>query len=288
MELLQLTYFCSAAETENFSKTAKIYYVPVSNISQSIHRLEKELGTSLFDRTSNSITLNEQGKLFYSKIKSALKLINEGKTMLCDKEKIYGEIKILTETNRRIVTKTIEQFQDKYNDVLFFINHSADDMLDKYDLIISDRILDRKNFTKHLLVVDDILLAMKKNSPLASKNEISIKDLEKEKFISMSSRSGLYKLTNKICNNEGFEPNIVIQSDDPDYIRKYIEMGLGISFVPSLSWKGTFSENVECRQLVNTKRYTFVYLNTQKYISKATRTFMDMLIKVAKEYSENE
>ena len=169
MELLQLTYFCSAAETENFSKTAKIYRVPASNISQSIHRLEAELDTTLFDRTSNKATLNEQGKLFYEKIKTALMFINDAKTAVCDSEKISGEIKILAETNRRMVTKTIENFQNKFEDVSFFINHSSDDMPDKYDLIISDRIFEKKNFTKHLLVVDNLLLAMRKDSPLAIK-----------------------------------------------------------------------------------------------------------------------
>ena len=287
MELLQLTYFCSAAETENFSKTAKAYCVPASNISQSIHRLENELGTALFDRTSNRVVLNEQGKLFYKNVKSALVLINDAQVELCDDGKIFGEIKILAETNRRIVTKTIEHFQNNYSDVLFFINHSSDDMIDKYDLIISDKIFEQKNFTKHLLIVDNLLLAMKKDNPLANNPQITVKDLEKEKFITMGNKTGLFKLTNEICNAEGFAPNIVIQSDDPNYIRKYIEMGLGISFVPSTSWKGTFSENVVCKQLVNIKRYTFAYLNTQKYISKATYLFLEMLLDAARESSEN-
>ena len=43
MELLQLKYFRDAAETENFSATAKNFGVPASDISQSIKRLEKEL-----------------------------------------------------------------------------------------------------------------------------------------------------------------------------------------------------------------------------------------------------
>ena len=51
MELLQLQYFCNAAETENFSKTANNYNVPTSNISQCIRRLENELNTTLFDRS---------------------------------------------------------------------------------------------------------------------------------------------------------------------------------------------------------------------------------------------
>ncbi len=285
MELLQLQYFCNAAETENFSKTANNYNVPTSNISQCIRRLENELNTTLFDRSSNKIALNDQGKLLYSNVKPALMLIHEAKTKLCDNEKISGEIKILAETNRRIVTKAIERFQKKYSDVVFFINHTNEDSINKYDLVITDKILEPKNFKKNLLVVDKLLVAMKKDNPLAKNSQISVKDLENEKFITMSNKSGLYKLTNEICHSEGFTPNIVIQSDDPNYIRKYIEMGLGISFVPSLSWKGTFSKNVECRQLFNIKRYTFAYLNTQKYISKATLTFLDILFDVSSEYS---
>lgn len=286
MELLQLQYFCNAAETENFSQTARNYNVPTSNISQSIHRLEKELSTTLFDRSANKIFLNEQGKLLYSYCKNALVLIQAAKTKLCSDEKIAGEIKILAETNRRIVTKAIEEFQKRYPDVVFFMNHSAENPGQNYDLIISDRMLEQKNFTKQLLVVDNLLLAMNKENPLAKNAQISVKDLERERFITMSNKSGLYKLTNEICHAEGFSPNIVIQSDDPDYIRKYIEMGLGISFIPSVSWKNTFSENVECRKVSNFKRYTFAYLNTQKYISKATHAFLDMLLAVAKEYAQ--
>ena len=199
MELLQLTYFCSACETENFSKTAKAYSVPTSNISQSIHRLEDELGTTLFDRTSNSVVLNEKGKLFYEKVKSALILIHEAKSKLCEQNEVFGEIKILVQTNRYLITQTIEQFQVKYNEVTFFINHSADDVWEKYDLIISDRIPEKKNLKKHLLIVDNLNLALKKSHPLAQKDVITVKNLENEKFITMSNKSGLYKLTNEKC-----------------------------------------------------------------------------------------
>ena len=65
MELLQLAYFCDAAITQNFSKTAEKYSVPTSNISQSIRRLEKELSVTLFDRTANRVSLNKEGLLFY-------------------------------------------------------------------------------------------------------------------------------------------------------------------------------------------------------------------------------
>ena len=175
------------------------------------------------------------------------------------------------------VAKAIEKFQEEYKDVSFFIDHSFDATFDKYDLIITDKVIEQKKLEKHLLVCEDLLLAMNKKNPLSKKEGISIKDLENEKFITMSNKSSLFRLINEICNSEGFNPNFVIKSDDPYYIRKYIEMGLGVSFVPSLSWQGAFSSDVVLRKVVNINRYTFA-----KYNSKATHLFLEKLIETAK------
>ena len=64
MELLQLRYFYETAQTESIAKTAERHLVPASSVSASIKRLEDELGFKLFDRQSNRIVLNENGKNF--------------------------------------------------------------------------------------------------------------------------------------------------------------------------------------------------------------------------------
>ena len=279
MEILQLTYFCSAAETENFSKTAKNFNVPASNISQSIHRLEEELGTKLFDRSANRITLNSCGKMFYEDIKKGLTLIENAKSKVSETDEINGKIRILALTNRRIVTKAVEIFEKKHPLVSFFINHFDDESIDSYDVIITDKLLSDKRFSKKLLVDEDILLAMAKTNPLSCK-KISVKDLENERFISMSGKSGIYKLTHQICNSYGFIPEIVIQSDDPYYIRKYIEMGMGVSFIPSVSWKGLFSDNVVCKKVTDTKRLTFLYHSVEKHLSKTCKSFIEELFNI--------
>lgn len=286
MELLQLTYFCSAAETQNFSKTAKRYTVPTSNISQSIHRLEDELGALMFDRSANKITLNEQGKLFYKKIKTAIMLIEEAKSSLNGCDEISGEIRIQAMSNRHIVTEAIENFPNQSSKISFMINHSSDDDTDNYDLIITDKIMPQKYLKKELLVVDKILLAISKDNPLASKKNLCVKDLENERFISMGNERGIFELTNEICASFGFVPNIVIKSDDPFYIRKYVEMGLGICFFPSLSWKGMFADSVKIRQIIDIKRNTYVYTNTQKFMSPATKLFYETLLKTASKYAD--
>ncbi len=279
MEILQLTYFCNSAESENFSKTAKKFIVPTSNISQSIHRLEEELGAKLFDRSANRITLNSCGKVFYEDIKKALTLIENAKSKVLETDEINGEIRILALTNRQFVTKAVELFENKYPSVSFFIDHFDDENIDDYDIIITDKILSDKRLSKQLLVEEDILLAVAKSNPL-SKKDFTVKDLCHERFISMSEKSGIYKLTHQICNSSGFVPEIVIQTNDSYYIRKYIEMGMGVSFVPSVSWKGLFSDNVICKKITDTKRLTFLYHSVEKHLSKTCKSFIEDLFNI--------
>lgn len=64
MKLVQLKYFKTVAEFERITRAAKALYVSPPALSATIANLEKELGVTLFDRTSNRIVLNEQGKIF--------------------------------------------------------------------------------------------------------------------------------------------------------------------------------------------------------------------------------
>ena len=50
MELLQLRYFKAVAENESLTQTANKLFISPPSLSSTISRLEKELGTELFDR----------------------------------------------------------------------------------------------------------------------------------------------------------------------------------------------------------------------------------------------
>lgn len=289
MELLQLKYFCDAAETENFSLTAKKFVVPPSGISQTIKRLEEELGTELFIRGANSIHLNEQGRMFYGEVKKALDSIENAKAVLCSgNESVSGEIRLSVLSNRRVITGAIECFRAKYPCVNFFINHNPQEDFKGFDLVISDEAIMDKDYEKRLLISEDILLAMCTENPLANMEKLNPYDLKEQRFITMPKGSSLFMHTNLICSMGGFMPNIAIQSDDPFYIRKYVELGLGIAFVPSFSWKGLFSDKVVLKNVGNFKRNTCVFFGRNKYKSKAVKLFLDELLKHAENNSDFE
>ena len=280
MELLQLTYFCDAAESENFTKTAQRFSVPASNISQTIHRLEKELGVKLFDRRSNKAMLNEAGRVFYKSVKSALDSIEEGKQRLSDlNESDTGEVKLLILTSRNIVANAIGRFKEKYPNTVFSVSHRVENSNDGFDLIISDQPPFGRTMQRHLLLSEDMMLAVKKGSEWDNEN-VNLAELGSARFVSMYSGHSLYRIADKVCTDLGFKPNIAIQSDDPYYMRKYVELGMGVAIVPSISWQGLFSDDVVLKSIGKIKRETYIYSDPEKYMPTVVRSFLDELISV--------
>ena len=277
MELLQLKYFCDAAESENFSKTAKKFGVPPSDISQSIRRLERELDVALFTRKANRIALNERGHEFYLKVLEAITLLEEAKNIVTD-DINSGRINICINSNRRIVMQTLEKFKTQYPGVEVRTTHFADPKSEDFDLIIAGRGDEYEGFERRKLLSEGMSLAVRRDNYIAALPRVDISALSEESFITMTEKSSLLGLTRKICADHGFSPRITIQSDDPFYVRKCVELGLGIAFVPTFSWQGQFSDSVVLKPIDNYERDTFLYMPSSRYLGLSARAFVDMLI----------
>lgn len=279
MELLQLKYFAHAAQTENFSKTAHFFGVPASTVSITIKRLEEELNTKLFLRNKNKLSLNENGKNFAKEINLALLHINSALSTVSDSN-CSGEIRLLALSDRRIITEKISQFKNLYPEITFLIEHTAQkDKYDDFDLVISEDNPDLQGFFKTEYINEQILLAVSRLNPLSKKDKLFLTDLNNQPFITMPNGS-LFRITALACQSVGFNPRIVIKCDDPYYLRRYVDMNLGIAFVPELSWQGQYGENTVLKSISDFSylRKTFIYEN-QKNINLASVKFKDFLLK---------
>ena len=280
MDLLQLTYFCDAAESENFSRTAEKFLVPTSSISQVIRRLESDVGTPLFDRKANRVTLNAKGRIFYRRAREILDSLAEARRLLSeDENEISGELRVFVGCNRATVAKAIERFRTEYPGVFFSLDHHHGTDLSAYDLIISDTV-EKEGYEKRLLVREKLLVAVSADHPLSGRNRVDIAELADTRFITMHENSSLSRLFHRACREAGFEPHVVIRVDDPAYMRRYVEMGLGAAFFPEYSWAGLFSDGVTClvpRQPI--LRDTYVFLRNDRASLRSVQLFADCLYK---------
>lgn len=84
MELTQLRYFKAVAESGKIVTAANALFVTPPTISTSISQLEKELGTTLFDREDHRLTLNRQGRLFLVHVDQILNIFRRAYTELAE------------------------------------------------------------------------------------------------------------------------------------------------------------------------------------------------------------
>lgn len=276
MELLQLTYFCDAASTQNFSRTAKRHGVPPSNISQSIKRLEDELGVTLFDRNANRVELNSRGEAFYRQVGSALELIRQAEREVRGSAE-EGMLRLGIRISRRIVMQAVSAFQSQYSSVNIIAEHGDHTQSDDFDLIISDATFAHRDFIRMRSFREQVVLAARKGV-LSPEEEFSADTLGDKAFITMSTNYSMHAMTQEICRDLGFKPRIALQGEDPVYVRRCVEAGLGIAFVPALSWRGQFSEEVELRRVGDYGRDICIYCRKNAGKSKYTDIFYRMLV----------
>jgi DNA-binding transcriptional LysR family regulator len=72
VELRQIQYFIAVAERLNFGRAAEQLGVGQPAVSQQVARLERELGTVLFDRSSRVVRLTEAGQRFLPQARNVL------------------------------------------------------------------------------------------------------------------------------------------------------------------------------------------------------------------------
>ena len=277
MEALQLEYFCHAARTQNFSHTAAAFSVPPSAVSQSIRRLEQELGVSLFDRKANRIRLNEDGAIFFRAVSESRSMLEDAKRTLADRQsELTGTVRLCVICNRQAVFDAVARFTAKHPKVSFILNHGPQKD-EEFDLLIGDRS-PHGTFSGQPFIFEPIALAVALQHPLAEAEHLSLSMLKEERFITTQEYGSLYRLTVEYCQKAGFAPRIAIRCDDPYYLRRYVELGLGVALVPIESWKGQFSDKLILKPLPDIQRETWVFHDGSRPLSRTAEAFANELI----------
>ena len=68
--------FCEVVKYKNISKAAENMYISQSAVTQSIQKLEKILGSSLFFRNKQGVELTEEGKNLYEYVKDSIETMS--------------------------------------------------------------------------------------------------------------------------------------------------------------------------------------------------------------------
>lgn len=278
MELLQLRYFYESSKNENFTKTAEKYQVPVTSVSASIKRLERELGCQLFDRAANRIILNSNGRLLQQTLHSVFRDLDSVVGELAANSGDPREIKLLVRGMRRKITDLITEYSAKHAHVSFkTVFHYGDTDFTEYDVIIDQENERYAEYERIPLFSMQLRLKCAAEDRLCHQ-KLTLPQLRDRPFVLMHSGSNMEKVLTQACRRAGFLPKISVLCNDIECYEKFIASGMGIGIGRQDDSQGQTAAAIRDLDVVDFQEYYTVYAYYSKtaYYGKI-KSFVEFL-----------
>ena len=236
LELYRVFYV--VAKNKHMTKASEELHISQPAISQSIKKLENQLGGSLFLRSNKGMELTEEGKMFYEYIKGALELINNAENEFTSfKDLSKGEIKIgcSTTLTKLILIDVIKKFHDEYpnininitNDLTYNLINNL--KLGKLDFVIFNES-NVKETNLNLQQIKKLKQGFIYNPKFYDDKVTDFKDLNNVPLILQKEESNSRKLLDYIAlqHNVKLIPSMEVASQE--LITEFVNIGLGIGF----------------------------------------------------------
>ena len=193
MDIRVLKYFLAVAREQSFSVAAERLFLSQPTLSRQIKELEDELGTQLLIRSSKGVTLTEEGMILRARAEEITELLDKTEQEVRKSgEQVSGMVYIgAGETYPiKLIADIAKKLNADYPDIQYSI-YSADasDVLEKLDRglldfgIVFQNVDTSKYNSVPLPQKDTFGVLMRKDSPLAQKESISLSDLKGQPLI---------------------------------------------------------------------------------------------------------
>tara|TARA_B110000305_G_scaffold88168_1_gene99372 strand:- start:2346 stop:3239 length:894 start_codon:yes stop_codon:yes gene_type:complete len=260
IEIGDIEAFIEVAETNSFAKAAGNLNLSQPALSRRIQKLEYELGTSLFDRTTRKVHLSYSGRNFLERAKSIIEAIQTATKTLSEKYTFPSIVKIAAVNTalRNIVFPTIKLFKTKYpNSKIQIIERSANYVVDSVlggecDFAINFMGLQEPGIEFEPLFEEEYVVVFPKGDELEKKRKIRISEIKGRDFIAVWKGSGsrIYFEDALAKHKETLEWTYEVRHV-PNALQM-VEQGMGITLAPRLAISKQY-EGLSFRPLIDPK-----------------------------------
>lgn len=299
--LQQFQILRAIANEKSFTKASKLLYLSQPALSKQIKMLEKNLNVVLINRENNRTFLTENGEILLKYSERILALCEESYRTLIDiknSERANLTIGASPTVGIYLLPSLLTLFAQKYPQIRLKMavnspNDLARNIFSKKIAIalVSDENVKgyKKNLTVEDFVYDELSLVASKSHSLAKKTNISKKDLYYLSFITLNSNNPIKKSINYTLFQNQIEPQrlkTILQLDSIEGIKTAVNLGLGVTFISSLSIEKELKLNtIKIIKIDNVKmtQNILIVSNSDYYKSKAFELFYTQLLELKKE-----
>jgi DNA-binding transcriptional LysR family regulator len=285
--LQQLRGFCHAARAKSISMAAQKMALSQPSVSLQIKALERELGAELFTRRGPRIELTHDGQRLLELARplvDAIDQLDDNFASLREStERGIVNIAAGGSTIQYLLPPFVKKYTREYPQVDVRLHNvtgksglallRAGDV----DFAVGPMLDTPADIQFHALVTYEPTLITRRDHPLASRKRVALQDIAKYPLILPPKEQCTYRLVEMVFAEHSLEYDVKLEVGGYDVIKKYVQLGLGISIVMSHCLTG--ADNLHAVPLGRwfPKRTYGVVLRKGQPMSPAANRFVEMI-----------
>jgi DNA-binding transcriptional LysR family regulator len=242
VELRQLEHFVAVAQECHFTRAAQRLHIAQSGLSASIRSLEKELGATLFLRSTRHVQLTAAGQALLVEALRALSASNAAKEAVAAVQGLLrGSLSIgsLQCLHAIHLPTLLSRFLGEHPGLEIRLRQGGSDELVEHvragrlDIaFVSRPTRDPENLAVSPLDEEELVLACAPDHPAAARQRAKPQDLMDEQFVDFPPTWGTRDLADRVLAGAGVQRRVALEVTDVHSLLDLVACGLGIALVP--------------------------------------------------------
>lgn len=285
--LKQLRAFCYAAQSRSMSKAAGQMFLSQPSISLLVQSLEADLHCRLFQRHGPRIALTDEGRTLLDlalPLVEGLESLPEAFHERCN-NLVTGSLNIAAgeSTTLYLLPGFVNRFAQLYphipvtlhnasgTDGLALLRSGAVDFAVGPILQVPEDILFTPLFSYEPVLITPL------GHPLAGKDRITLRDIQPYPLIMPPRQMSTRAIIDVVFQQHNLDYSLKMEAGGWEVIKRYVEMGLGISIVTSICLTGGEKlARISLRDYFPGRSYGLI-LRRGKVSSPAARRFIELM-----------
>ena len=234
MELRQLRYFLSVAETEHLTRSADALFVTQSTLSHGLRQLEAELGVPLFDRLGRGLRLSQAGHAFRDHAARALQELEAGRQAVADMSALQTgtlQVGVIPTFLTRFVPDAVAAFSARYPGVQLTVRDLRSGQIEelliagRLDLGIAFHPASREEIEAEPLFEERMHLVVHQGHPLARRQRLRLAELAGVPLALLPASFATRRLIDAAFAQAGVTPLVRVEMESVDALLQACRSG---------------------------------------------------------------
>lgn len=269
MEIAQLQAFLAVAQELHFGRAAERLHIAQPPLSRAIKQLERDLGATLFDRTTRRVRLTTAGEALLGPAhdvlegcrvaRSAVRTAGQGETGRVRLGFAGPSSYLLVSQLSRSVRQRHPGIELTLQSTTYAYEGLRQVMSDELDLAIVRWDREPPGIAHRVVAIEHYVLVVPSDHRLAGRDWVTMADCRDEAFVSLPADPGstMRDAFIRTAYDAGYAPNIVQVAPDSWTIMAMVAAGVGITFTIDTALAGVLREGLAVVRLEEGREPTY-------------------------------